>query len=132
MKTILVAIFLFSNLSALAAPRLYEIKMDLSFNGKKASSPRIIVSEGETGMVTQENSDGKTFVEVTAREGSVQNRQGILMSFVVGAIDKNGNKTILSKPQILAKENQMARFTSGSKDGNEEMSLSVLVNSKTN
>ncbi len=67
---------------------------------KKISSPRIIVREGETGKITQETSTEKTFIEVVAKEGEIQNHKGIMMNFVVGYIGQDGNRTI-AKSNII-------------------------------
>ncbi len=125
----LVTVLAFVGSSAFAATNGYDLKMDLSLNGKHVSSPRVIVKAGETATVTQKTDTEESFIEVVATEGSIQNHEGILMNFVVGVIGKNGERTIKAKPQVLAKENEPALITVGEKNG-EEVSLSVVANRK--
>lgn len=130
MGKMLIAMSLLIGSSAFASNG-YDLKMELSMNGKKVSSPRIIVREGETGSITQETSNEKTFIEVVAKEGEIQNHKGIMMNFVVGYIGQDGKRTIVSKTQILTKENETAQITVGNDDGKETMSLSVVAQRKS-
>lgn len=116
--------------SAFASTNGYDLKMDLSMNGKHVSSPRIILKAGEKGTINQKTDTEESFIEVVATEGQVQNNKGIMMNFTVGYIGKNGERTIVSKPQILAKENEPALITVGEKDGTE-LSLSVVAKRKS-
>lgn len=115
--------------SAFGATNGYDLKMELSMNGKHVSSPRVIVKAGETATVTQKTDTEETFIEVVATEGEIQNNKGILMKMVVGTISSDGQRTIVSRPQILAKENEQALIQVGDKDG--EMSLSVVAKRKS-
>lgn len=127
----LVAIILaFMGSSAFAFTNAYDLKMDLSINGKHVSSPHIFVKAGEMGSVSQKTDTEENFIEVIATEGQVQNQKGIMMNFTVGYIGKNGERTVVSTPQILAKENEPALFTVGQKNGTE-LSLSVVAKRKS-
>lgn len=109
----------------------YDLKMDLSLNGKHISSPRVIVKESETATITQKTDTEETFIEVVAAEREIQNHKGILMKFTVGTISKDGQRTIISKPQILANENEKAQITVGKSGGSVNLSLSVLAQRKS-
>jgi hypothetical protein len=127
----LVAIVLaFIGSSAFASTNGYDLKMDLSLNGKLVSSPRLIVKAGETAYINQKTDTEESFIEVVASEGSIQNHQGILMNFIVGVIDQNGQRVIKAKPQILANENEAAQITVGENNG-DEISLSVVATRKS-
>lgn len=129
MKLIAIALVLFG--SSAFASNAYDLKMDLSLNKKHVSSPRIIVKAGEMGSINQKNgTEDEHFIEVIATESSIKNKKGILMNFTIGTIGKNGERTILAKPQILAKENEPAQITIGEKNGSE-VSLSVTATGKT-
>ena len=129
MKTIVVALALFG--SSAFASNAYDLKMDLSLNKKHVASPRLIVKSGEMNAINQKNAnEDEHFIEVIATEGSIQNKKGILMNFTIGTIGKNGEKTILAKPQIIAKENEPAQITIGEKNG-AEVSLSVTATRKS-
>lgn len=116
--------------SAFASTNGYDLKMDLSLNGKHVSSPRLIVKAGETASISQKTDTEESFIEVVATEGSIQNHQGILMNFIVGVIDQNGQRVIKAKPQILANENEAAQITVGENNG-DEISLSVVATRKS-
>ena len=108
----------------------YALKMELSMNGKVVSTPRLVVRSGETGSITEESAARKTFIEVTATEGSVQKRKGIMMNFVVGLVAKDGTRTVLSRPSILANENEKAEITVANKESGETVALSVIATRK--
>jgi hypothetical protein len=126
-KSFIVLCFLMGS-SAFAA-NVYHLKMDLSIDGKKVASPGLVVREGAPASITEESSTGKSFVEVIAKEGSIQNHKGILMNFVVEYSGPNGERKILAKPQILAKENEPAQITVG--ENGQEMSLTVVAQRKS-
>ena len=117
--------------SAFASSNAYDLKMDLSLNGKHVSSPRVIVNEGEPATITQKTDSEGMFIEVVATEGSVQNHKGIMMKFTIGTIGKNGERIIIAKPQVLARENEPAKITQ-SEEGSqrEQLSLSVVAKRK--
>lgn len=105
--------------------------MELSLNGKKVSTPRTIVREGQVGSVTEGNSAEQIFIEVVAKEGEIQNHKGIMMNFVVGKIGHDGQKTIMSRPQILTKENEAAQVALTETNGQEAILLSVVAQRKS-
>ncbi|WP_041577183.1 hypothetical protein [Bdellovibrio bacteriovorus] len=127
----LVAIVLaFAGSSAFASTNGYYLKMDLSLNGKHISSPKLAVKVGEPATISQKIDTEESFIEVVVTEGSIQNRKGILMSFVVGVVDQSGQRVIKSKPQVLSKENESAQITVGESNG-DEVSLSVVANRRS-
>ena len=105
--------------------------MDLLVNGKRVSSPRVYVKEGEITRVDEASPRSKSFIEVVASEGEIQNRKGILMNFTVGYFDKVGNRKIVSQPKILAKENEIASIEVNNLNGKEKLKLSVLAQRKS-
>ena len=123
-----------ASVSASASPTtppgggVYDLRMELSLNGKPVSAPRVVVREGEPATITQGNAEGTTFVEVTAAEGSIQGRNGILMKFEVGTISPAGKRQVLATPRVLAREGEPARITQAdTKTGAEMISLSVVA-----
>lgn len=125
MKGILASVCLFS-ISVYAAPATYNLKMDLALNGKAVSSPQVIVTEGEMATVTQEKDGVKSFIDVVATDATEKDFKGIMIKFTVGYVGKDGKRTIVSKPQILAKENSPAKIQVG-QAGKESVSLTVLA-----
>jgi type II secretory pathway component GspD/PulD (secretin) len=113
---------------ALAATTGYELNLDLSLNGKHVSSPRVLVKAGQTATVTEKMDTDETFIEVMAVEGQIENNKGILMDFTIGRIGTDGKRTVLSKPHILAMENEQAQVTVAENDHSPEtLSLSVVA-----
>jgi type II secretory pathway component GspD/PulD (secretin) len=129
-KTLSVIALIFLSGSIYGAAKAYDLNMELSLDGKKTASPRMIVEAGKSGTITQEANNKKSFIEVVANEGQMQNNEGILMKFVIGTIDNNGKKTITSRPEIFARENEKAQITIHEQDGKETLSLSVTAQRK--
>lgn len=131
MVKILFLLSLVFSFRVFAASKVYDLKMDLQVNGKRISSPRVFVKEGEVARVDEASSHSKSFIEVVASEGEVQNRKGILMNFTVGYIGKDGKRKIVSQPQVLAKENEIASIDVNNMNGKEKLKLSVLAQRKS-
>lgn len=138
LKTLVLGLFLilispYSN-AAIRSTKAFDLDMQLSLNGKLVSSPRVLAKNGETALITQtvDGDDEQSFIEITALDGSILGNDGIMMTFTVGKIGPNGERKILSKPQVFAQENQKAEVTVEQVDGdNKEMlSLTVLAKSR--
>jgi hypothetical protein len=114
--------------SAFASSNAYDLKMDLSLNGKHLSSPRVIVKEGEVATITQKTESEENFIEVTATENMVMHHRGIKMNFTVGTIAKDGKRIVASKPQVLVEENKPAQLMMNG--GSAQLSLSVVAQRK--
>lgn len=127
MKQITVFICFLVGSAAFANGGGYDLKMDLSMNGKHVSSPRLIAREGEVASITQNLNGEKIFIEVVATEKPTANNRAILMSFVVGKISATGEKTIVSTPKIIALENDKAEVTVNNDQGKESIALSVTA-----
>ncbi len=108
----------------------YDLKINLSLNGKHVASPRVIVKAGEKATITQRVDSQESFIEVVATESEAKNAPGIMMKFIVGYIQKNGDRTIISQPQILTNENFPSTMTVG-KIGEEQLSLTVQAERKS-
>lgn len=120
-------VVLFVSQASFAATNGYDLKMEMALDKKTIASPRIIVQENLSAMVTQKTDSEENFIEVTASEGSVGGNKGILMKFIIGSIGKNGQKTILSEPQVLAKENEPAKIKIEDGHDGGELSLTVIA-----
>ena len=53
-KALSVIALLFLSGSIFGATKAYDLKMELSLDGKKMASPRMIVEAGKSGTITQE------------------------------------------------------------------------------
>ncbi len=51
--------------SVLASTNAYDLKLELSMNGKHISSPRIITEEGKLASITQESDGKKMYIRKT-------------------------------------------------------------------
>jgi hypothetical protein len=130
MKSLLATLLFLLSAPAVGATNGYELKMNLSFEGKLVSSPQMIVKAGEQATITQKSGAEESFIEVIAKEGEIQGHKGILMNLVVGVIGQDGRRTIKAQPQILAKENEKAVVTVNQGQVGE-VSLSVIATRKT-
>ena len=117
--------FLLACSSAFASTTSYDLQMDLSLNGKHVSSPRVIAKEGEIATIVQKTDDKETFIEVITTKADMKN--AVMMKFTVGTIGKNGERTILARPQVIARENETAKISQGETGGQELLSLSVTA-----
>lgn len=125
--SVILAALLFSS-SAFAAKKAYKLDMALTVNGDHLSSPKVVVKEGETATVTQQTFDGKNYFDVVAKEGEMMGHKGILMEFRVGQVNKDGSKTIISRPKVLAKEGEEASISVAEDDGKKVLFLKVTAN----
>jgi hypothetical protein len=103
---------------ASAAVRKYDLNLSYSLEEGPESKGKIIVREGHKATLTKD----AQFVEVTAEEGIINDRKGILLSFNVGVVGENGKRTILTQPKLLVKENEEAKITI------DEFALAVTAN----
>ena len=109
--------------------RGYDIKMQLFVNNKKIASPRVQVLEGTPGGIEQKTKQGTLSIDLLATEGAIQGHQGILMNFIVSYVTNDGQKDVLSKPQILAQENSEAEISVAGSNS-ESFKLKVLAKRK--
>lgn len=102
----------------------YDIDMELSVNGKKQSS-RIIILEDELGSITSETEGQKSFLEVVASEGELSGSKGILLKMKVGQINKDGSRTLISTPTVLAKDGEETSVIVGEDKNKEKIKIKV-------
>ena len=108
------------SINAFAANKYYEVAMDLSLNGKRVATPRILVKNNVTETVR----DGNRFYEVTAIENPID--QSVKMDFTVGEFGMDGQRIIISRPTILTKENTRASIMKFEEDSAETIELSAV------
>lgn len=132
MKNVLfAAIFAFSNLALAAVEnfKAFDLEMNLSIDGKAVSTPRIIVKEGEKGIVTQEVDGQISTIEVVAKEiRRADFTKAIKLEFTVSKVSADGKSTVISKPKIIAAPNAEALIQVGETGRPEALSLSVVAN----
>jgi hypothetical protein len=115
--------------TAFASTNSYDVKMDLSINGKEHFSPKVIAEEGKVVTITQKNDKGEeTFVDViTTKKDLKNNKDAVAIKFTSGTIDNKGDRHIQFNTKIITLENQLAKITQGSVDGKDELSLSITA-----
>jgi C4-type Zn-finger protein len=130
MLKLVLGLFLVTS-SAFAGTNGYDLKFDLSLNGKHVSSPRMNVLEGAVASIEQKNSTDSSYIEVKATEVMVSNKKRIKMNFTVGVVDKFGQKTVISKQNVIAKENELVKITlNENEDNSKHLALSVIAKRK--
>jgi C4-type Zn-finger protein len=118
--------------SAFAGTSGYDLKFDISLNGKHISSPRIYVVEGAVAAIEQKNSTDSSYIEVKATETMVSNKKRIKINFTLGVVDNFGQKTVISKQNIIAKENELVKITlNENEDNSKHLALSVVAKRKS-
>lgn len=132
MRKILLPAVVLSSSIAFAAKDGYELKVDLSINGKLVSSPMIRTVAGEKASITQKTDTEETFIDVVATEGQgeIKGNKAILMKFIVGTIE-NGERKILAQPQIMTTENNKAEISIGHDEEKDHLNLSVIAERKS-
>jgi hypothetical protein len=125
-KTTFFSVFFFIS-TALAATPVYLLSLDLTLNGKKVASQGLTATSGKKSEITQKSSEGaQSFIEVTPEQ--IKEEAGkIHLKFVVGIIEKNGERRILSAPEMIVTEGKQASITVGEDDGPESLTLSVMA-----
>jgi hypothetical protein len=125
MKTIISVLLI--SISVLASKKSYDLKMELSIDGKQVSIPSVVVEEGVHGTITKELVTQNSYVEVIATEENIQGNKGILMKFEVGHFKKDGSRVIISNPIVLANEGEEASISIEEEDGIDKFSLKVIA-----
>ena len=127
MKFLLVAMIV-SGTAAAATMKQYDLKINYALNGKPITGSHVIVKPGETATVINGRGGEETFMDVTAVEES-DFGTGMKVKFVLGKIE-NGERKILSTPEIMTDENGKGTIISGEMETEDRMSLSVLAKEK--
>lgn len=126
MKQLILALGILLTTPSFAAVTNYDLKMDLSINGKKVASPRMIVKEGEKGSVSSKGDSEENFIDVIATKGK---GKSIMMDFKIGYVNKDGQRKIISEPKIIALQGEPAQIEiSQGADKAHNLSLSVTAN----
>lgn len=118
MKMMIIATFLLIN-STFAAIKTYDLKMNVSLDGKSISNSKILAEEDKTTTIT--SADANNFIEVIP----TKYQDKVLMKFTVGKIE-NGERKIICTPEIIVKENDPVTMTMQDNDNvSKQLSISV-------
>ncbi|MCC6138947.1 MAG: hypothetical protein IT287_09970 [Bdellovibrionaceae bacterium] len=129
MKIIFSIASLLISIQTYANTKEFDIKAEISIDGKIVSKPQIITKPNETASISQDNGgkNAKTIIEVIASDDvSGKVKDGIMMKFTVSYI--NGKKrTVVSKPQIIAKSGETAEIAVGDKGQPDALMMKVIA-----
>jgi len=115
--------------SLFAATKTYDLTMDLSQNGQLISSPRLVINDGEQGIISVKDQKYNNTIEVTATD--TKSSKGIMLDIVVSKTSASGKKIIISKPQVEVKLDTPAQFSVLNNENNEQINFSMLVREKS-
>ena len=115
-------------INAFAGTKSFDVKAQVSINGKLISSPHIITKPNELASISQKGDNNKqTLIELIASDYSTKDtKDGIMMKFTVSSID-NGKKTVISKPQIIALPGEPAEILVGETGKADSVRVSVVA-----
>lgn len=104
-----------------AGTRSYELKFDMTLDGKNVGGGKVISELGKTSSIIKKDSHT---IEITLNEHPSKNPKAIMINFVVK--DKDGK--ILSTPKIATSEGVKAKMSQASTEGKEFLSVEVIAN----
>ncbi len=130
-NNLLISLVAFSiSLPTLAANQIktYNLKMNISLDGKHIFSPDLTVKEGTKGFITSNGKTDITYIEVTATDHkTADGKQTVHLKFNIGKLNKDGSKTLTFSPEIIAIPNKKASIEVGENPKKELLALSVLA-----
>lgn len=108
------------------ADKTFDLQVDLNVGGSQISVPMVRVQEGNKTVIGLGGDRNVNFVEVLATEQ--KNETGpsnVSLEMVVGYMNTQGERIILSRPTISTMLDHKAEVKVGAQDGRDEFSLSV-------
>lgn len=104
-----------------AGPKIYELKFDMTLEGKNVGSGKIMSELGKTSSILKK---GSHTIEITLTEHPSKNPKAVMINFVI----KDQEGKILSTPKIATSEGVKAKMAQASTDGKEFISVEVIAN----
>jgi Flp pilus assembly secretin CpaC len=128
MKVSLVLFALFFGSISFAATKAFDVKAEVSLDGKPVSTPHIVTKPNELASVTQKAADNSEIqIEMIATDyTSKDTKDGIMMKFKVYR-NADGNRTELSRPQIVALPGEEAQIIVGKTGKIPAVSVKVVA-----
>jgi hypothetical protein len=127
MKLILVISAFLLSLQCFASTKAFDVKAEVSIDGKLVSRPHIVTKPNELASINQKlQGDKDILIEMTASDyHSKDPKNGIMMKFTVSRLDE-GKRTVLATPQIVALPGEEAMIEIG-KAKAETVKVKVLA-----
>ena len=94
----------------------YQLKLDVTVDGKAMQSSVLTVGTGDINTISQQEGKVKRFVDVTLTEVKGKAQQ-VSLNFVVGNIGANGKREIIATPQMTVELGKTAQMSSGTNKG---------------
>ena len=128
MKFFLPLLLLLSSEGLPSQEAVLVLEMNMSVEGQAVFQPKVVAFSGQKARVESVSESGDGYaVEVTS---VLENGNQVRMDFVLFASDK-GEKTVLSRPQIVTLLGEPAEITRASGDSSQEtLSLAVTPSLK--
>lgn len=122
----IVVLALFSA-TALAKTQKFDLKVNLTVNGKKIASPKLIINEGQRGIISWQNEGDKEayFIDVIAKNDKDFGPDVIFLDLKLG--HGESKKEIETEPEMLVKNNMPGHLTIIDGQSKEEMQLEVTA-----
>lgn len=116
-KTILLS-FVLALLSSTVMAVTYDISVKLSSNGKPITDGRFIINEDQEAVLSKD----ENFIELVA----TPNSRGVAMTIVSGVMTDEGDRTIVTKAELVVAKNKTTVVTLGKlTNPSEKITLSV-------
>lgn len=113
------------SISKPASKPVYQIVTDTSINGIKSSSV-MTVKEGESGSMESVVANlGGRFQEVTITQIEQDGKPALHMDFLVGEVDRFGNKSVVATPKIIANVGEKVTVIMGEAAGGKKLIFSA-------
>jgi hypothetical protein len=115
------------SLPCFASTKAFDVKAEVSVDGKFISNPHIVTKPNELASINQKLEDNKEIlIEMTANDFHSKNpKNGIMMKFTVSRLDA-GKRTVLATPQIVALPGEEAMMEIG-KANAETVKVKVIA-----
>jgi hypothetical protein len=115
------------SLQCFASTKAFDVKAEVSLDGKLISRPHIVTKPNELASINQKLQDNRNIlIEMTANDYHSKNpKNGIMMKFTVSRLDA-GKRTVLATPQIVALPGEEAMMEIG-KANAETVKVTVIA-----
>lgn len=128
MKVIFAVAASLLSVQVFADTKSFDVKAEVSINGKLISRPHIVTKPNELASISQmDENKRETIIEVIASDYSSEKiKDGIMMRFTVSYND-NGKRTVISKPQIVSISGETAEILVGEKEKTDALKIKVVA-----
>lgn len=128
LRTSFIAVLSFISITAFAKTQKFDVKVNLTVNGKKIAAPKLIINEGQKAQVSwqQEGEKEARFIEVVAKNDKDFGPDVIFLDLKLG--HGESRKQIETEPEMLVKNNTPGHLTII--DGQTQETMQVEVTAK--